>query len=633
MIVVLPDARREAPLRCFLKTVSIYEGKSTEPYNAISYYWGSTKETETVEVYGESREYDRVGESFKIPITSNLALALRQFRSDATTERRRLVIWTDALRINQTDPEERSGQVSIMRDIYKAARSVWMWIGGTSLAAEAGLHNLYFYANDTQPSKIFTEMCPNARLDEMMALQAIATRGVNDAFYCLYQRNLVEYFSAAYWQRGWIIQEATANKNTYICYGPARYHLVSWSSLRELVVNLPNENHEGPQYHFVSQIFQLQVCQDSWKHAGMQSMEQVRQLRTAKSECVFIRRWIYSMFTGNSWHTSDPRDRVNAIMGAMPPYCSLNFRPDYSKSAEDVFISATVHLLHTGRSWSHTQFLAPSDSPYLPSWSIDFADARPFFPSGAFYSDDYFTFLGTYVMSLYLPSKAKKYRFAADAVAPIRLRQVSRGVLETAGFVIDKVVSVGSLFTATLDCKDDAKGVLRAWYRLLSQNRRYTRRNTILRGRARKWEAFCRTLCMGRVGDLEFDASHVPASEALWDNVTHGRQRHPGSMLGQVQNLFTQMYPILIAARFIVTRKGRIAVAPRNVAVGDSIGVLASGDVPFVLRRAKAKDVSGDAYILIGGCYVDGKASGGSSCTSTADRNRCHVRRSRRRGG
>jgi hypothetical protein len=34
------------------------------------------------------------------------------------------VLWTDALCINQTDPDEGSEQVRIMRDIYKAAHGV-----------------------------------------------------------------------------------------------------------------------------------------------------------------------------------------------------------------------------------------------------------------------------------------------------------------------------------------------------------------------------------------------------------------------------------------------------------------------------------------------------------------------------
>jgi hypothetical protein len=235
VIVVLHAAEREAPLRCFLRTISIHEGKSTEPYNALSYYWGSIENPETVEVYCGSREYDEFGGSFDIPITSNCALALRQFRAHATAERQPLVVWTDALCINQIDTEERSAQVTIMRDIYKAAHSVWMWIGGDSLAAEAGLHNLYLRANNKHRSEVFTEVCPNARLDWMAAMQIEAAKGIEDNFEDMRQQNIAVFASATYWQRGWIIQEATANDNTYFCYGPARYRMISWRLLADIV--------------------------------------------------------------------------------------------------------------------------------------------------------------------------------------------------------------------------------------------------------------------------------------------------------------------------------------------------------------------------------------------------------------
>jgi hypothetical protein len=635
VIVLLHETRREAPLRCFLETVSIHEGKSAEPYNAISYYWGSTENLETVEMYVGSREYDQFDGSFNIPITSNLALALREFRANATAENQRLVVWTDALCINQTDPEERSEQVGIMRDIYKAARRVWMWIGGTSLDAEAGLHTLYAYANSRHRSKIFAEVSPNARLEAMANWQVEAVaRGDRDVLERLCLRNMATFFGAAYWQRGWIIQEATANNDTYICYGPARYRIVSLESLARLLKPVSNERLEQPILEqpileqpileqpindFMSQIGQIYTCHFNWELLESIPAKVVELIRNTESECYHMRIWLCIMFAANAWHTSDPRDRVNAIMSAMPPYYTLGLQPDYSKSTEDVFISATVHLLRIGRSWSHYQFLAPSGSPYLPSWAMDFTAARPVSVShipGASHSTAasqwYFGYLFDHIGRLYDPSLSQgKSRFGADAKIPFRLRQMTQGVLETAGFIVDKVVSVSSLFTATLGCTDDAKDVLRAWYRLLSWNKRYTRHNTTLSGRARKWEAFCRTLCIGRIGELKFDTSHAAASAALWDMAIYDRQRHPEGMRAEAQQILKEMESALKGARFIVTRKGRIGIAPREVAVGDSIGILASGDVPFVLRNVTAEDVPGDAYILVGGCYIDGKPGGG----------------------
>ena len=179
-----------------------------------------------------------------------------------------------------------------------------------------------------------------------------------------------------------------------------------------------------------------------------------------------IRYYLLIMFTANCWHTSDPRDRVNAIMSAMPLYYTLGFQPDYSKSTEDVFISATVHFLRTGRSWSHLQFLAPSGSPYLPSWAIDFTEARSFDDWGysSASSQQGSSYWFHHALRMFDTGES---RFRADAKTPFRLRQMSQGVLETAGFIVDKVVSVSSWFTAILDCTDDAKSILRAWYRFL----------------------------------------------------------------------------------------------------------------------------------------------------------------------
>jgi hypothetical protein len=41
-------------------------------------------------------------------------------------------------------------------------------------------------------------------------------------------------------------------------------------------------------------------------------------------------------------------------------------------------------------------------------------------------------------------------------------------------------------------------------------------------------------------------------------------------------------------------------------AVGDRIAIFASGNLPFVVRQVDA-DVEGEANILIGSCYLDGK--------------------------
>ena len=147
----------EAPLRCRLRHVNIYESS----YSALSYVWGqqevdssrieigykstmkivdkkpvgqrirskfhrdpiSTKHTLPVEI-GSSDQAPKMS-LLPVSIGSNLANALRGLRQ----KYRSITIWVDALCIDQTDGEEKSWQVPLMKSIYSKAETVHAWLG------------------------------------------------------------------------------------------------------------------------------------------------------------------------------------------------------------------------------------------------------------------------------------------------------------------------------------------------------------------------------------------------------------------------------------------------------------------------------------------------------------------------
>ncbi|KAH0565027.1 hypothetical protein GP486_001579 [Trichoglossum hirsutum] len=77
---------------------------SKEPYEALSYVWGDQSITRPIVVDGQ-----------EIQVTANLEAALRHIRKPDRT----VVIWVDAICINQGDNAEKSHQVSMMHDIYR----------------------------------------------------------------------------------------------------------------------------------------------------------------------------------------------------------------------------------------------------------------------------------------------------------------------------------------------------------------------------------------------------------------------------------------------------------------------------------------------------------------------------------
>ncbi|KAF1982758.1 hypothetical protein K402DRAFT_295350, partial [Aulographum hederae CBS 113979] len=83
-------------------------------YDALSYAWESDKGTTIIQVDGHH-----------LQVTRNLAHALRRLRRPGVAR----TLWVDAICINQSDNEEKSRQVGMMKNIYESASFVLIWLG------------------------------------------------------------------------------------------------------------------------------------------------------------------------------------------------------------------------------------------------------------------------------------------------------------------------------------------------------------------------------------------------------------------------------------------------------------------------------------------------------------------------
>jgi hypothetical protein len=85
-------------------------------YQALSYTWGSANVTELISVDG-----------VQVPVTKNLADALKNIRDDHED----IVLWVDAICINQQDDAEKGKQVSRMRHIYGSSFRTIVFLGAS----------------------------------------------------------------------------------------------------------------------------------------------------------------------------------------------------------------------------------------------------------------------------------------------------------------------------------------------------------------------------------------------------------------------------------------------------------------------------------------------------------------------
>jgi hypothetical protein len=117
----LEPAPVDEPICGHLETVTL---SPEVPFEALSYCWGSMEPECYICIAG-----------CRFRTTPNLKLALYRLR-DAVKIRK---FWIDAICIDQTNNEEKSHQILLMRDIYFHARQTIVWLGEESERSQTAL--------------------------------------------------------------------------------------------------------------------------------------------------------------------------------------------------------------------------------------------------------------------------------------------------------------------------------------------------------------------------------------------------------------------------------------------------------------------------------------------------------------
>ena len=168
-------------------------------YIALSYAWGCVEKTRSITCNGR-----------RLWVTESLLSALQRLR--LPTESR--VFWIDAICINQENVPERNHQVSLVRDIYKKAQQLYVWLG--------------------PGEKYSNHKCA---LDLMRTFSAAQFQAQEDAAYLVRQPTSEQWLALAkllqrsWFERMWVIQELAMglkltgeNATVFLC-GSLRFGL------------------------------------------------------------------------------------------------------------------------------------------------------------------------------------------------------------------------------------------------------------------------------------------------------------------------------------------------------------------------------------------------------------------------
>ena len=191
-LLTLFPGRRGSQVECSLAVISLL---SNPKYKALSYEWGSTDSVNEIVVN------DR-----KLRIRDNLWWALNYLRKDDCE----IVIWIDAICIDQSNLSERNYQVELMREIFTCAILVEAWIGLGSEGSAKVFEILRELNREASTGERYTRQDQKAR-DRPVESQWVSWMNSEPAFDDVFERS--------YWNRVWIIQEVVAAKELFIRCG------------------------------------------------------------------------------------------------------------------------------------------------------------------------------------------------------------------------------------------------------------------------------------------------------------------------------------------------------------------------------------------------------------------------------
>jgi len=287
-------------------------------YVALSYAWGDPTSTTRIEVNG-----------VQVSVTSSLEAALRALRGKSFI-RQGGAVWADALCIDQSNLSERSKEVRRMREIYRNADSVVVWIG--------------------------PESDDSAKAISLMKTMAMAFRHVTDLELAARIRSgsstilpgswlaLDAFMKRQYWNRLWILQEiAVGNRSTPLLCGN---HSITWGEFYDAL------------YHFSSRYIEIAFSCISWecKEAGIASngirRNHIIQLNRQQEILAGLKptNCLPILDVARQCDVSDPKDRIYGILGMMPPDISDRIVPYYRNRVGEIYLSFARAVISSRKS-------------------------------------------------------------------------------------------------------------------------------------------------------------------------------------------------------------------------------------------------------------------------------------------
>ncbi|KKY23252.1 putative heterokaryon incompatibility protein [Diplodia seriata] len=286
-------------------------------------------------------------------VTQNCADALRDLRHPVHER----ILWIDAICIDQSQIRERNHQVSLMSDIYSKAKRVVIYTGKDYSALQ----------------------------EHFGVLGSGSTRQLGSDR-AQFQHHVSVFLSREWFRRVWVLQEVAMAREAVILFGGGQQSL-NWT------------------YLSIARLAALGV--DAVDTLG--ATPPVLQL--AQAEYKPLKDIISLLNVAGSCQSSDPRDKIYALLGLLDGANDLGLSADYGKSVEDLHQEVTVLAIKT---YNHLDILTYVLARSVPRVTDDGEE------------EDYFIPHTTWVPNLHnLPREASLARWRRTTATPYATESVA----------------------------------------------------------------------------------------------------------------------------------------------------------------------------------------------------------------
>ncbi|KAI7223039.1 hypothetical protein KC333_g713 [Hortaea werneckii] len=318
------EKRENDPIRCSLLNCP---RNGSSAYQALSYTWGGQERVHPV----------YVGDDTALLVTKNCLDALRLLR-----QRNILVVWIDAVCIDQSNPAEKAVQVAKIGDVFRNATRTLIYTGSDAADA-ADIADVGPSHNRSLVPSAMRKWWKEYEVKGKAILRSDTPSTFDDS----------KMAQRPWFRRTWVVQEVMLSRRPVIiteddmiplsshAWHP-RYSVFGQVTVLDLYVELSHEYGKTPQ----PVLFRVDGPLLSSIDEGDEGDEGTEIVEEPSQLALNLRRLPEILLLTCEFGCADPRDKVFAILPLFARPIPDLLQPDYFKAVEDVFIDATWFMIN-----------------------------------------------------------------------------------------------------------------------------------------------------------------------------------------------------------------------------------------------------------------------------------------------